>query len=161
MKIRAIVIFILIATGVASLSGCSSSKYRPSRPAVSDFSDDRLLQAALDIKKEMGRINQIGTPVSKAPPVADTPSAPHDFKRIATIDYDGDIEGFLGDLKGSGLYEVRIYGRRPATDLPVSLHHYRQPIWRILEDAGIQLGRFATIGIKSGVVIVNYANYNQ
>lgn len=162
MKFRTIVALSMLVIAVGATTGCSSLKRKPVADPAAGVGDDKLLQVAMEIKREMSRINQISSPRSMAQPdVINTPEAPRDFMRIASIDYDGDVEGFLRDLKESGLYEVRIFGRRPTTDLPVSLHHYRQPIWKILEDAGIQLGRFATIAIKPGVIIVNYVNYNQ
>lgn len=162
MKFRTIVALSMLVIAVGTTTGCSSQKRKTAATPAAGVADERLLQTAMEIKKEMSRINQIFYPKSGAQPeVVNTPAAPRDFMRIASIDYDGDVEGFLRDLKDSGLYEVRIFGRRPTTDLPVSLHHYRQPIWKILEDAGIQLGRFATIAVKPGVIIVNYVNYNQ
>lgn len=160
MKSKSIVAFVLLALGAAALSGCASGG-RKSGDQAGAVDDGRLLRAAQEIKQEMRRMNQIAAP-SVAPSQARMePTIPRGFMRITSVDYDGDIDGFLRDLKSTGLYDVRVYGRRPATDLPVSLHLYRQPMWRVLEDAGIQLGRFATIAIKPGVVIVNYVNQNQ
>lgn len=143
---------------VAILAGCASAP-GVTGPTPLAEADANLLRVAQEVKTEMARINQIGA-IGSVPEVVDSRQAPAEFERIASIDYDGDIEGFIRDLKASGLYEVRITGKRPSQDLPVSLHHYRQPMWKILEDAGVQLGRFATIGLKSGTVILTYAGIN-
>lgn len=162
MKTKFGVIVVLLVIGASALTaGCASRNPPKSASQFPPVGEDRLLQAAQEIKQEMRRMNQIAAP-SVPPSQAQTEQAiPREFMRITSIDYDGDIDGFLRDLRSTGLYDVRVYGRRPAFDLPVSLHLYRQPMWRVLEDAGIQLGRFATIAIKSGVVMVNYVNQNQ
>jgi hypothetical protein len=57
------------------------------------------------------------------------------------------------DLKKSKLCSVRLIGKKPQQDLILSLHHNKVPLWQVLEDASVQLGKMASITLGREVVV--------
>jgi hypothetical protein len=58
------------------------------------------------------------------------------------------------------MFDVRVIGRKPVQYLIVSLHYKDDPLWKVLEDADIQIGNFGMIAIKPGQVTLTYASIN-
>lgn len=104
---------------------------------------------ATDVHTELKRLNDI----SNRPVVAPVTQVKGCSARVVSLDYDGDVMLFIEDLKRSKLCSVRIVGKKPQQDLILSLHHKKVPLWQVLEDASVQLGKMASITIGSEVVV--------
>lgn len=147
----------LMLVVLAVSCGCSHTKKRENPSEV--LTDDRLVVAAQEIKRELILINNL-TGKTTVKPSPSNPQLPAEFKRIVSIDYDGDVDHFLSDLRATNLFDVRVVGKRPAQDIALSLHHKNVQLWRVIEDAGIQIGQYGTFSIGREGVVLSYAPIN-
>ncbi len=143
-------LYVLVAVAVAACSSMGTKYVQGD-----SVNEDRLVHVANEIKAEMRRIVQIESGYLSSGKSGS--SLPKNMNRLVSIDYDGDIQTFMEDVQATKLFDVRITGRHPVQDVVVSLHHKNQPIWKVLEDAGTQIGRFGTITVTPSRVSLDYA----
>lgn len=133
------------------LAGCASSaSKKPEIENKDDFLIKELTSIAGEIRNEMRKLNTGMEFKPKEPVVSGC------TKRLVSIDFDGDLMSFIDDLRESGFCDVRVAGRKPPQDLVLSLHYRRVPLWKVLEDAGVQLGKLVTIKVFSRSVLFTF-----
>lgn len=135
----------LIAIVCASiLSGCASWKSKDDLAVK-----DELSTVANEVYSELKRLNDL----SKNPKPKLVTGVVGCTNKIASLDFDGDIMLFIDNFNKTGVCKVRVVGKKPQQDLILSLHHKKVPVWQILEDASVQLGRMASISVGSDSVL--------
>jgi hypothetical protein len=128
------------------ITGCAQPK-----PAVEDsIVLDGLNSVAKDVHSELRRLNEI----SNKPLSPQITTVKGCSSKVVSLEFDGDIMLFVEDLKKSNLCKVRLIGKKPQQDLILALHHKKVPLWQILEDASVQLGRMASITVSSETVLI-------
>ncbi|OYV96432.1 MAG: hypothetical protein B7Z62_08200 [Deltaproteobacteria bacterium 37-65-8] len=110
---------------------------------------DGLSSLADEVHSELKRLND----VSNRPALSPVTQVQGCTSRIVSLDFDGDIMLLVEDLKKSKLCSVRLIGKKPQQDLILSLHHNKVPLWQVLEDASVQLGKMASITLGREVVV--------
>lgn len=141
---------LLSMMALACLTSACVTKPVALTPVNSASIDSPLLAVANEIKQEMKRIIQLDSTAGRASAAsAQEGRMPGNLSAIVSIDFDDDILLFLKDLQSSGIINVDIVGRRPPRDVIVSLHHHKVPLHRVLEDAGIQIGKLGVIEASS------------
>lgn len=143
--IRLLLGCMVVCVGV--LAGCAST---PPPPPDTSVVKDHLAVVAEDIHKELRRIN-----AGRRQPVSE-PRVTGCTQRLVSIDFDGDVMLFIKDLKASGFCDVRVTGKRPPQELVLSLHHHKVPLWKVLEDAGTQLGNMADVVISPRSILFTF-----
>lgn len=131
---------------VATLVGCASSRDPVAKPVDLDI----LSAAAMDIRAEMKKLNAGGIASGSDPVITGC------AERLVSIDFDGDAMLFVDDLRKSAFCDVRVTGKKPRQELILSLHHRKVPLWKVLEDAGVQLGNMALITVAPQSVLFTF-----
>lgn len=143
---------ILLIAGIM-VSGCAGFGEKSPEPSrKNDATLDVLSSAAMDVRDEMKRLNA-GKPVQAQ---ADRPNVAGCTSRMVSIDFDGDAMLFIEDLRKSGFCDIRILGKKPHQELILSLHHRKTPLWKVLEDAGVQLGNLAAVAVSANSVVFTF-----
>lgn len=162
MKKTVFVLLPLLVGGCASMSP-RLSNLGGSDPAVarpSDVVNNSLVKSAAFIRLDMSRISAIGEPEAPAAlPGIDGSKFRGVMAKSVDIDYDGDISVFMKDVAGMGVRSM-VVGRHPAMDVVVSLHYVKTPLWKVLLDAGVQIGNFGTMQLGPESVTLQYSGGN-
>jgi len=130
--------------------GCQTNPPVPESGA--DAVLDELSKTAVQVRDEMRKMNaQNGN--ESTPVISEVKGC---SSKLVSIDFDGDVMLFIDDLRKSKFCGIRIVGKKPKQDLVLSLHHKKVPLWHVLEDAGVQLGKLASITVMKESVVVTF-----
>lgn len=145
MKFLPVLLLSIVMVGCAGTSDIVKQKNN-------DPIADELSAVASEIRDEMKRMNVAARPVAENKDVVVTGCA----ARPVSIDFDGGAMLFIEDLRKSKFCDIRITGKKPHQQLVLSLHHKKVPLWKVLEDAGVQLGRMASVTVSANSVAFNF-----
>lgn len=140
----------LILAFAATAVGCASPPVVPQKESE-NYVVDSLANAANGVMSELRNLNEI-TGRTDTQFVTDVKGC---AAKKVTYNFDGDVMSFISDLKESGICQLRVVGKKPQQDLTLSLHYgTKTPLWQILENASIQLGKMGTITVGRELVVV-------
>lgn len=134
------------------LGGCAATSQVKPVVQKNDVVIDGLSSVATEIREEMKRLNAN----SSARGLGEDIAVAGCTARPVSIDFDGDVMLFIEDLRKSRFCDIRITGKKPHQQLVLSLHHKKVPLWKVLEDAGVQLGRMASVTVSANSVAFNF-----
>ena len=142
------------------LASCATQTVDAEKVSAQSEVNQSLTMAANNVFDELSKMNSASEKPKtvKGLSYKDQKNISGCSSRIVSVDFDGDVMLFVDDAVKSKICKVRVIGKKPAQDIILSLHHKHQPLWRVFEDAGYQMGNLGDVEIDHDSVIIKFNN---